>query len=366
MNTAMNFAFLTNDVPRFNGRKVAVIGAGPSGLTVTGYLASLGYKVEVYDKLPNPGGMMRFSIPAEVIPSDHIQRGITILERKFGVVFHLRTKVCSKTMLHEEEGDHFIYDMVVLSDLMEEYDAVVLCTGSWRSKKLNIPGENLPGVYASLEFLFPIRARQYASNNITLANVKDRVVAITGAGHSAVDVASSALFLGAAKVIMVYRRTLAEAPCGLYEVNRLQELGVEWLERRAIREVLGENQVEALLLENLDSKETYKLPVDILISAIGEEPTPPFQHELGLDNVRKGDVRWLHMTNLENVFVAGDVLTGPTKIGKAIYSALRTAKSLHHWLDLKTAHREAEYNYDADKMPLDKNAPITPQNIGYE
>ncbi len=115
MNTAMNFAFLTNDVPRFNGRKVAVIGAGPSGLTVTGYLASLGYKVEVYDKLPNPGGMMRFSIPAEVIPSDHIQRGITILERKFGVVFHLRTKVCSKTMLHEEEGDHFIYDPLIFS-----------------------------------------------------------------------------------------------------------------------------------------------------------------------------------------------------------------------------------------------------------
>ncbi len=359
MNTAMNFAFLTNDVPKFNGRKVAVIGAGPSGLSVTGYLATLGYKVEVYDKLPNPGGMMRFSIPADVIPSDHIQRGINILERKFGVIFHLRTKVCSNTMLHEEEGDHFIYDMISLSELIREYDAVVLCTGSWKSKPLNIPGEKLPGVYASLEFLFPIRARQYASNNITLANVKDKTVVIIGAGHSGVDVASSALFLGAAKVIMTYRRTLAEAPCGLYEVQRLQDLGVQWLERHAVREALGEGHVQSLLIENLNTGVIETLPADILISAIGEDPTPPFQHELGLDNVRKGDVRWLHMTNLENVFVAGDVLTGPTKIGKAIYSALRTAKSLHHWLELKAAHRESEYNYDADKMPLDKNAPRT-------
>jgi glutamate synthase (NADPH/NADH) small chain len=106
---------------------------------------------------------------------------------------------------------------------------------------------------------------------------------------------------------MVYRRTLPEAPCGLYEVNRLQDSGVAWMERRVVREVLGETRVEALLLENLVDKTMETLPADILIRAIGEEPTPPFQRELGLDNV-----------------------TGPTKIGKGIYSALRTTKSLHH------------------------------------
>ena len=109
------------------------------------------------------------------------------------------------------------------------------------------------------------------------------------------------------------------------------------------------------ILTLLKSDEEEIIQADVCVTAIGEIPTPPFKKELGLDDVRKGDVRWLHMTNIENVFVAGDVLTGPSKIGKAIYSGLRAAKSLDHWLELKVQNRQDEYDYDADKVPLPGN-----------
>ena len=86
--------------------------------------------------------------------------------------------------------------------------------------------------------------------------------------------------------------------------------------------------------------------MDLVVAAIGETATPPFAKELGLENVRKGEVRWLHMTAIENVFVAGDALSGPSKIGKAVYSGLRAARSLANWLDLKAQDRLDAYDYN--------------------
>lgn len=349
----MNFAFMTKEPAPFNGLKVAVIGAGPSGLTVAGYLAGLGYLVEVFDKMPKAGGLMLFGIPEEVIPAARIQAGVRLLERQYGVIFHTRTKVCSNARLFEEEGDHFTYDMVILSDLVDEYDAVMICTGSWRSRLLGIAGEDLPGVYSSLEFLFPIRAAHYASTNVNLPDVKDKHVAVIGAGHSAIDVISSAHALGAASVSMLYRRTKKEAPGGSFEIDKLcQDFNMQWREKLVPLEFVGESHVLGVKVQNLETNQEEIVKADVIVTAIGEIPTPPFKRELGLENVRKGEVHWLHMTNIENVFVAGDVLTGPSKIGKAIYSGLRAAKSLDHWLELKEANRQSEYDYDADKVPL--------------
>ena len=348
MSNAMNFAFMRAEPLPPNGRKVAIIGAGPSGLAATGYLACMGYQVEVYDKLPGAGGLMVFGIPGHRIPADRIQRGVHILERQYGTIFHTRTKICCSAPLHEEEGDHFSCDIRGLGELVEGYDAVMICTGSWKSRKLGIPGEALPGVYSGLEFLFPIRAVRYATTNVSLPDVAGRIVAVVGAGHSAVDVVHSAHALGAEKVYMVYRRTRREAPCGSFEIDRIEEAGGSWLERCTPTGIVGDGKVEGLELRDSETGETSVLPVDVVVTAIGEIPTPPFQKELGLENVRKGEVRWLHMTSIENVFVAGDVLTGPSKIGKAVYSGLRAARSLANWLDLRAQHRESEYNYDAD------------------
>jgi glutamate synthase (NADPH/NADH) small chain len=347
----MNFAFFRSGVAPPVGRKVGIIGAGPSGLAATGYLAANGYQVEVYDKLPEPGGLMVFGIPGSRIPRERIARGVTMLERVYGVIFHTRTKVCCSAPLHEEEGDHFSFDMIGLGELLERHDAIMICTGSWKSRKLGIEGENLPGVYSGLEFLFPIRAVQYASTTVSLPDVAGKRVVVIGAGYSAVDVADSARRLGAATVDIVYRKTSRQAPCGRYEVERLREAGCGWHEQRIPLRVLGESAVQGLEARNADGMSEV-FPADVVVMAIGEVPTPPFAKELGLENVRKGDVRWLNMTALENVFVAGDVLTGPSKIGHAVYSGLRAARSLANWMDLKDTTRKSEYDSVVDFVPL--------------
>jgi len=361
VSECMDFGFLCNDPAPPNGRKVAIIGAGPSGLAAAGYLACLGYQVDVYDKLPRAGGLMAFGIPSHRIPQARVDEGIKRLKRKLGVNFHLRTKICCSVPLYEEEGDHFSADMRGLGDLVAGHDAVMICSGSWRSRKLNVPGEDLPGVYSSLQFLFPIRAVRYGAPNVSVPTVAGKRVAVVGAGHSAVDAAHSAVALGAAEVHVLYRRTSAEAPCGRFEIERMQDMGIRWHELVSPVAITGQGQVEAIELTQChlgepdatgrrcplpDVSERLVLPVDVVIGAIGEIPTPPFSRELGLDNVRKGEVRWLHMTRIENVFVAGDALTGPSKIGKAVYSGLRAARSLTNWLDLKAQNRQAEYKYD--------------------
>ncbi len=358
---AMNFNFLCGDPPPASTRNVGIIGAGPSGLAAAGYLSCLGYQVEVYDKLPKAGGLMLFGIPGHRIPKERVEAGVRRMSKKYGVVFHSRTKICCSAPLHEEEGDHFCADVRGLGDLVKKHDAIIICTGSWRSRRLGIPGESLPGVMAGLEFLFPIRAAGYAGPHIQAPDVAGKTVAVIGAGHSAVDVAHSAVFLGAAKVHLLYRRTKNEAPCGSYEIDRLVEMGVEWRECVTPLRFLGQERVtgvevsEKRLGEPGPDGRRCALPgdgtvtvieADLAVTAVGETATPPFAKELGLENVRKGEVRWLHMTDIENVFVAGDALTGPSKIGKAVYSGLRAARSLANWLDLKDQDRLADYPYD--------------------
>ena len=355
----MNFGFMGRPT-RSLGRSVAVIGAGPSGLAAAGYLASVGYRVEVYDKMARAGGLMVFGIPGKRIPADHIQRGIEELEKHFDVHFHLRTKICGSTPMCEEAGDAFTENVKSLGGRMEDNDAVLICTGAWKSRRLTIPGADLPGVHTSLEFLFPIRATEYETEKIRPVEVRDKRVAVIGAGHSAMDVAHNALASGAAEVLMVYRKTRREAPCGTREIDMLMQAGARWIEGAVPVRVIGEGVVQGLEVspgydepENISAeclREGTVLPVDVLVSAIGEIPTPPFAHELGLDKVRKGETHWLQMTALDGVFVAGDVLIRPSKIGKAIYSGLRAARSLHTWLDLRSANRTSEYDYRADTI----------------
>ena len=340
----MNFNFLCpGPAPPVN-RSVGIIGAGPSGLAAAGHLSCLGYQVEVYDKLPKPGGLMLFGIPGHRIPRERIASATRRMEREHGVIFHTQTKICCSAPMFEEEGDHFCKEVLGLKDLVMRHDASIICTGSWKSRKMGIEGENLPGVYSGLEFLFPIRAVHYAQAKVKAPDVAGKTVAVIGAGHSAVDSAHGAVHLGAAKVVMLYRRTAKEAPCGSYEIERLKDMGVEWREKASPLRVSGDTCAGALEI-NQDG-EVSTVPVDVVVAAIGEIATPPFAKELGLEEVRKGEIHWLHMTAIENVFVAGDALTGPSKIGKAVYSGLRAARSLANWLDLKAQDRLAEYPYD--------------------
>jgi glutamate synthase (NADPH) small chain len=358
----MNFNFLCDEPPPPSGASIGIIGAGPSGLAAAGYLSCLGHAVEVYDKMPKPGGLMLFGIPGHRIPKERIEAGTLRLARRYGVIFHTHTKICCSAPLFEEEGDHFCTDVKGLGDMIKKHDAIMIATGSWRSRRLEIPGEDLTGVLSGLEFLFPIRAAHYCAPNVKAPDVAGRRIIVIGAGHSAVDVAHGAAALGAASVDLLYRRGRAEAPCGTIEIERLEAAGVVWHERAVPVRILGETEVTGIEFRHkyvgaANGEELASLPADLVVAAIGEVATPPFAKELGLESVRKGDVRWLNMTAIENVFVAGDALTGPSKIGKAIYSGLRAARSLGNWLELKAQNRQTEFagdeliSHEADRFP---------------
>jgi glutamate synthase (NADPH) small chain len=368
---AMNFNFLCSEPAPPKAENIGIIGAGPSGLAAAGYLSCLGYQVEVYDKLPKPGGLMLFGIPGHRIPAERVALGVRRMERAYGVIFHTQTKICCSGPLHDEEGDHFCKEMLGFGDLVKKHEAIIICTGSWKSRKMGVPGEDLAGVYSGLEFLFPIRAARYQSPSVKVPDVAGKNVVVIGAGHSAVDVVHGALSLGAASVTMLYRRTAREAPCGAFEIERAKELGASWRHLVTPLRILGTDKVEGIEIREAElgpagedgvcsllpgSEKVTVLPADAVVAAIGEIATPPFAKELGLENVRKGEVHWLHMTAIENVFVAGDALTGPSKIGKAVYSGLRAARSLANWLDLKSMNRLDAYAYD-DLISADETKP---------
>jgi glutamate synthase (NADPH/NADH) small chain len=360
--TPLNFAFAGPGPARSNGRSVAVIGAGPSGLAASGFLACLGYQVDVYDKLPKPGGLMVFVITAERIPAERIAEGVATLAGRYGVRFHPGTKICDRRQV-DDTGDELSTRCIDLDELVRGHDAVMLCTGSWKSRKLNVPGEDLKGVYTGLAFLFPMRAAQYDRSRMPEIEVAGKNVVVIGAGFSAIDVAHGALGQGAARVSMVYRRTRREAPCGSHEIEQFEAAGGQWLELvtpvrilegegdnagkvagiECIQCHLGEPDADGRRSAVPDSCAKVVMPADIVVAAIGETAAPPFAERLGLDSVRKNEIHWLQMTRLPGVFVAGDALSGPSKIGKAVYSGLRAAQSLARWLTLKSMSRELEY-----------------------
>lgn len=346
MHTRMNFGLFRDKPGPPNGYSVAIAGAGPSGLIAAGYLACRGYHIEVFDKMPKPGGLMFFGIPDFRLPVERTEAAAQLLKDRYGVVFHMRTKVVGEPGENHDEGDDFKQAEVNLMQLKEKFDAVILCTGSWRSRRMGIPGEDLPGVLSGLEYLFPLRGAT-CSDDVCVSPAMGRKVVVIGGGLSAMDAAECALRSGAERVTMLYRRTINEAPAGPYEIGLLQDNGLIWKELAMPLRILGTDKVEGIeflqcsLGEPDESGRRCPLPqdgsnqileADMIISAVGELPTLPMAEKLDIKKVRKGATPWPRMALVEGIFVAGDALTGPSKIGWAITGGLEAARSLEQWL----------------------------------
>jgi len=346
----MRFTFMCREKKRGVNARVAVIGAGPAGLSATGFLACEGYEVDVYDKLPLPGGLMLFSIPPWRIPPERVLGGVRELEEKFGVKFVTRVKVHSDPSVHEE-GDDFAEKVVPLEDLVNEYDMVLIATGTWSSKIPKIPGHNAKGVYTALQYLYEWRLHELGFTSKKPPTGK-RVVVI-GGGYSAVDAAERGLRSGA-ETYLVYRRTIREAPAGIYEIEKLKREGVEFMELVSPLEVVTENYtVKAIKLQKMqlgppdESGRPTPVPIpgaefvleaDLVLFATGEAPTPPLTaktaEKIGIQLDSKSGtivVSELMQTRVPRVFAAGDVVQGPSRIGPAIRSGLRTARYMHNW-----------------------------------
>lgn len=322
-----------DEIPR-SGKKVAIIGAGPAGLGAAGELICFGHEVHVYDMLPEAGGLLIFGIPEFRIPKDGVRRGIKEL-MDIGVVFHLNTKV----------GIDIDFE-----DIINEYDAVLIATGTWKSRKLNIPGEELKGVYHALDFIvdFHLYRYGYSSHEVKLS---DKVLVI-GGGLTAVDACYLARDAGAEEVYLFYRRIREFAPAGVKEFNKLEENGFKIYELtqpvefggdekgnlryvKAIRMKLGEKDSSGrprpVPIENSD----FVIEISAALVAAGEIATPPFADEkYGIEITKWNTIKIdkEYKTTRKGVFAAGDVVTGPSLIGPALASGKKAALAINKYL----------------------------------
>ncbi len=348
----MRFTFMCRERPGASHYRVAVVGAGPAGLSATGYLVCRGYEVDIYEKLPIPGGMMSFAIPRYRIPLDSIMEGVEELRDRFGVKLYTSTKVvCGE---RHDEGDELVGSSADLLKLVEGYNAVLIATGTWRSRRLGIPGDDAKNVVSALEFLLDLHREELGLGGGHARGFKK--VVVIGGGLSAIDAAEESLLKGASEVYLVYRRTIREAPAGEYEVRRLIRLGVNWVELAAPQSVVVENgAARGVVFQRMKLGEPdesgrprpvpipgseFMVEADLVVAAVGEIPTPPIASDCGgLGKYVGKDGRILVDKGLRvpgtNIFAAGDVVTGPSKIGRAVRQGLLAAKEVDKLLSLR-------------------------------
>lgn len=286
--------------------KIAVVGAGPAGLTVAYYLARKGHQVTVFDALPKPGGMARYGIPSYRLPRHLLDRDIDEIVNA-GAVLKLNTAIDSPQEL-----------------LKQGFNAVFVGIGAHQSARLNIPGEEDPRVLGGVEFLKPVNM----GKEVELGN---RVI-IIGGGNTAMDAARTAVRLGAKDVSILYRRGRSEMPAAVEEIEDAETEGVKLVLLTAPVKI--ESTSDALNLECVKMQlgapdesgrrrpepiagSEFIIQADNIIAAIGQKPI--IGSKFGMEEKRGNIfVDKNMMTSLENIYAAGDCATGPKTIIEAI------------------------------------------------
>ncbi len=311
-----------------NGKSVAVIGAGASGLTCAHYLVRIGYTVDVYESQPVPGGVLAFGIPEYRLPKQVLSHEIDLITQS-GV----------NIMLNTEIGKDISF-----KSLKSQYDAIYVATGTQFPQKVNIPGEDLGGVLHGINFLRDV--------NLKKAVALGKTVAIIGGGNTAIDSARTALRLGAKKVIVLYRRTIESMPAYEMEIHEALAEGVEIMELVAPVKLLGNKngKVEKIecvkmKLSQFDSSgrrksvpiegSNFLIEVDNVVPAVSQYADLPFvrKDEIGLTSwgtfVVNEDTL---MTTMDGVFAGGDVAWGPDTVIRAIADGKKAAISIDKYL----------------------------------
>lgn len=322
--------------------KVAIIGAGPAGLTAAGDLALMGYKVTVFEALHAPGGVLMYGIPEFRLPKDIVKSEIDTL-KKLGVEIVVNA-IIGKTFTVEE----------LLNE--EGYDAVFIGTGAGLPHFMDIPGENLNGVYSANEFLTRVnlmKAYQFPKSGTPVH--RGAKVAVVGAGNVAMDSARTALRLGAETVYIVYRRSEEEMPARHEELEHAKEEGVEFKLLTNPVGILGDdrgwvNGLECIQMELGEpdasgrrkpvpiANSNFVLDVDTVIMAIGQGPNPLVQHTTpGLNVDKRGNIAADDQgrTSKEGVFAGGDIVTGAATVILAMGAGKKAAVSIHEYIQNK-------------------------------
>ena len=324
--------------PKSTGKKIVIVGAGPAGITAAADLVRLGPQVEMFEALHEPGGVLVYGIPEFRLPKSIVFREINYLE-KLGVrIFK----------------DQVIGMIRSIDELLEEYDAVFLGTGAGLPWFLNVPGENLNGIYSANEYLTRANLmKAYLFPQYKTPIVKGKRVVTVGGGNVAMDCARTALRLGAEKSIILYRRSRQEMPARDEEIHHAEEEGIifkllstpaafhgderNWLkEVECIRMELGAPDDSGRRRPVPIPDANYRMPADVAIIAIGNSPNPLIPNTTpDIETGKWGNI----VTDLETgktskkgVFAGGDVATGAATVILAMGAGKVAARNIHEYV----------------------------------
>lgn len=331
-------------------KKVAIIGSGPSGLTCGYYLARLGYQVDVYEGEDRPGGIMAYGIPDYRLPQGIIDIEIGNIQ-KIGVNIILNTKIGTD---------------IAFKTLQEKYDAIFVAIGAQKTLRLNIPGEDLEGVYHGLDFLKRVILKRDL-------NFTGKRVAVIGGGNTAIDSARTAIRLGAKDVVMFYRRMRDDMPADKVEVEDALEEGAQLRTLSNPAEFIGQNgQLRAIKIAKqtlggydssgrrmaVDSGDSYVEEFDVAIPAISQSPDTDFvKDSIQLNRSRIVADKFTQAASMPGVFTGGDAYRGPKDIVNAVHEAKVAAENIDKYLGGKGVLNKGfeqeitDYHIEGDIVP---------------
>jgi glutamate synthase (NADPH/NADH) small chain len=320
------------------GKKVAVVGSGPAGLTVAADLVKMGHHVTIFEALHEPGGVLVYGIPEFRLPK-------AIVRREVEYVCRLGAKLVK---------DFVVGNSATVDELLEEYDAVFLGSGAGLPWFLNIPGENLSGVYSANEYLTRanlMKAYRFPEYDTPIA--RGRHVITIGGGNVAMDASRTALRLGAQESIIVYRRSREEMPARAEEIHHAEEEGIQFKLLATPLAIHGDEKGRVKELECIQTRlgepdasgrrrpvpiegSNFRIPADTVIIAIGQSPSPLIPKTTpDLKTERDGVVvigNETGKTSKKGVFAGGDVATGGATVILAMGQGKKAAKAIDEYL----------------------------------
>ena len=326
--------------PKPTGKKVAVVGSGPAGLTCAGDLAKMGHGVTVFEALHAPAGVLTYGIPEFRLPKAIVEAEVDYIKKL---------------------GADIKYDIVVgktitVDELLSEYDAIFIGTGAGLPRWLNIPGENLDGVYSANEFLTRVNMmKAYRFPEYDTPVKIGKIVATFGAGNVAMDCARTSLRLGAEKSYIIYRRSDVEMPARDEEIEHAQEEGVIFKLLTNPVKFIGDDKglltkvecIKMKLGEPDDSGRRRPIPIpgsektikiDTALVAIGQSPNPLIPKTVkGLKIGKWGNIETDEngRTNIPGIFAGGDIATGAATVILAMGAGKRAARAINEYIKSK-------------------------------
>lgn len=322
------------------GKKICVVGSGPGGLTAAGELARMGHDVTIFEALHDAGGVLRYGIPEFRLPKRIVDNEVENL-KALGVKIECNV-IVGKT--------------ITVQEIMAEFDACFIANGAGLPMFLNVPGENLKGVYSSNEYLTRVNLMgAYKGDNNPTPIARGQTAVVFGGGNTAMDGVRTARRLGSSRAILAYRRGRDEMPARLEEVHHAEQEGVEFMFLVAPLEILGDDKgwVRGVRMQRMELGEPdksgrrrpvpvegseFELPADIVVVAVGTKANPLLTAtcpEMKLNKWGNIEIDENGMTTMPGVFAGGDIVRGGATVILAMGDGKNSAKAIDNWLKSK-------------------------------